>query len=379
VDAPISVELTPDGGVLVRAERAGAGVVTVAFTNGVGTWTQAVDVEVRDAPVWVTDSFGELREGVAADLTLDATNAVGFAVAAGALPAGLTLAADGSITGAPEAFGAYDVTVAASNGDTEVTRRFTGVVSAPLVEWVTDGFEALDRNVEVALPLVATHAEEFALTDGELPPGLELTEAASITGTPTEPGTFAFELTAYNASDEPVAREFELIVEQPELSLVLRAAPGDDASGVGIEADASGLAPASGWSVVLHSDPVEVAGGDATDEGGVEASATLPTPVPFGAHELRFSAVGADGAAVKSSIWFSVGETGEIEEISTSGPVVEPTRTPPPAVPGTGDTGRIAATGIDSTGWLAFAGALVLAGAAALVLAARTLRPIRRR
>ncbi|MDR6907131.1 hypothetical protein J2X63_002839 [Agromyces sp. 3263] len=40
--------------------------------------------------------------------------------------------------------------------------------------------------------------------------------------------------------------------------------------------------------------------------GTIDVEAVLPQSVPFGAHELRFTTVGADGADVSTSIWFSV-------------------------------------------------------------------------
>jgi hypothetical protein len=376
------------GGLLITGLQAGTATVTVTFGNGVDEWTQDLAIEVRDAPVWTTTELTELREGVAFQQALQATDATGFRVSAGDLPIGLELAEDGTISGTPATYGPYAFTVAATNGDTEVEHEFTGEVSAAFVVWTTESFPVLDRNVAAELPLELTNATEVELSDGELPPGIELVEGDgstrraadpvwALTGTPTDSGTSAFELTARNATGDTESRAFEIVVEQPELTLTFAGEPGDQAAGVEVGADGSGLAPATGFSVVLHSDPVELAAGEASADGTIAASTTLPASVPFGAHELRFTATGADGAHVATSVWFSVDEAGRIVEVSTSGPVAEPERapvpapTPAPAPAATDSDHAIAATGTDVGGWLGAALALVLAGLAGLVIARR--------
>jgi hypothetical protein len=54
------------------------------------------------------------------------TGTLAFSVSAGSLPAGLTLAADGKLTGTPTATGAFPITVRVSDGQSgEATRQFT--------------------------------------------------------------------------------------------------------------------------------------------------------------------------------------------------------------------------------------------------------------
>lgn len=385
-DDILEVSLAAGGGIELVALDVGTTTVTVTMWNGVAAHTQDLTVEVRDEPDWQMSDFGELREGVPFSIRLDATDATGYAVTDGGLPAGLILD-DGVVVGTPETFGPYDVTIAASNGDVQVAQRFTGVVSAPLVQWTTESLPTLDRNVTAELPLDAVHAVEFELTDGDLPSGIELVQqdptvdqlgelgAWVLAGTPTEAGTFAFELTARNATGDAAPRAFELVVEQPELTLRFAGEPGDEASGIEIEADGSGLAPSSGWSVTVHSDPIELASGATSAEGIVAASATLPGAVPFGAHELRFAATGADGVDVSTSVWFSVGEDGRIVEVSTAGPVGDPPRRSVPApdpasAPSAQTGGEIARTGVEPSVWLMAALALVLAGFACAAFAA---------
>ncbi|WP_308797288.1 putative Ig domain-containing protein [Agromyces silvae] len=378
-DDILEANLAAGGGIEFVALDAGTTTVTVTMWNGVAEHTQELTVEVRDEPEWQTTEFGGLREGLPFSIRLDATDATGFTVTDGELPAGLILD-DGVVVGTPSAFGAYDVTISATNGDVQVEQRFTGEVSAAFVAWVTESFPTVNRNVAAELPLEAANAVSFELTGGALPAGIDLAQTDTgwaLAGTPTEAGEFAFELTARNATGDVAPRAFDLVVAQPELTLTFPGEPGDEASGIEIGADASGLAPSSGWSVVLYSEPTEIAAGEASAEGAVAASATLAT-VPFGAHELRFSATGADGVDVSTSVWFSVGEDGRIVEVSTTGPVADPPRTPTPspapaapAAPAAQDGGTIAHTGVEASVWLVAALALVLAGLAGLALAVR--------
>ncbi len=368
----------------------GTAVVQVRMTNAVGVVRTAdVTIEIRNAPVWVTESLGALREGVAADaaLALEATDATGYALTAGALPAGLTLGADGSITGTPTAFGAYAFTVEATNGDVVVAREFTGDVNAPLVIWATTDLPMQHLNVAADLVFEAAHAVSFAVTDGALPDGLELAADGTISGAPTEAGSFDVEVTATNASGEAVARAFTVVVDEPVLSVVLDGEPGDAASGMGVIVTGSGLAPGAAFDVTMFSDPIVVEDGVVAADGTIDVAASLPDEVPFGAHELRVTAVGADGEAFTTSVWFSVGEDGEIVEISTVGPVAEPERRPAPAPapspspepsPAAVTATGMAATGVEPSIWLAGSTLLLALGAALQVMRRRRAELARR-
>ncbi|GAA1830069.1 Ig domain-containing protein [Agromyces salentinus] len=366
----------------IDGQKAGTATLYVDIENALGVRTLVeIVVEVRNTPVWVSESLGLLRQGDAVDpaLALVATDATGYALTAGALPDGLSLAADGTISGTPTAMGAYAFTVEATNGDVVVARDFAGDVNAPLAVWSTTSLEPLHVNVAASVALAAEHAVSFAVTDGSLPDGLALAADGLISGTPTLAGTFEVEVTATNATDEGVARSFTIVVDEPVITISLDAEPGDAASGVDVTVTGSGLAPDEAFDVTLFSDPIVVSSGVVAADGTIDVAASLPEVVPFGAHELRVTAVGADGEPFTSSVWFSVGEGGEIVEISTDGPVAEPTRTPvepvdpdptapDPAAPDpapaavTAPSG-IAATGVESSPWAVAAGLLLVLGA----------------
>lgn len=354
--------------------------------------TRRFDFEVRALPTWTTTALAPMRQGVPFSQRLDATGAETFAIQSGALPAGLTLSADGVLTGVPEAAGRYEFVVAANNGTGplgDATQRFEGDVAPALVEWVTDSLPAQQRNVEVHLALEATHATGFELSDGALPDGLSLSLDGVVSGIPTKAGTFAFEITARNAAHEPATRAFELVIGSPTVTLAFAGEPGDAAAGIPIEADASGLAPSTAWTLTMYSEPVELAAGVASVDGDLRVATRLPATVPFGAHEVRLAALAADGTTLHRSVWFSVGADGRLVEVSQAGPVNAPPAPAPAPGPGSAPApapstqalapdatapARIAATGIEPTGWLAAGAALLLAGLAALGFGRRRAR-----
>jgi hypothetical protein len=56
----------------------------------------------------------------------------------------------------------------------------------------------------------------FSITSGSLPPGLILSEAGIVSGTPTLHGTFDFQITATDAHGFTGARVYQLVVVRPE-------------------------------------------------------------------------------------------------------------------------------------------------------------------
>jgi hypothetical protein len=148
-----------------------------------------------------------LSQSLLADSDLDGSEDVAsehtFAVIdAATLPAGLTLSADGMLTGTPEREGRYEVTVRATGTDTSdhvvvITingRNTTFARESALTATVGD---------DVSLPLVADPGDGMALrVSGDLPEGLVLDTATGVLhGTAVSGGSWTFSL----VDDEPVS------------------------------------------------------------------------------------------------------------------------------------------------------------------------------
>ena len=154
-----------------------------------------------------------------------------FAVTAGALPPGLTLASAGTLSGTPTTGGTFNFTVTATDSTTGGTytasRAYTLKTAPPTISLapvtLPDGTvgTSLVRTITAA---GGTGPYQFAVTAGALPPGLTLASTGTLSGTPTAGGTFSFTLTATDSTTGPWgpfggSRGYVLTVVAPTLTL----------------------------------------------------------------------------------------------------------------------------------------------------------------
>ena len=150
-DGRVGVSLT------IPELAAGATVQLVQFTRVV-YWAPPAEVGV--APVWETDTLGELFVGTPVDADVFAEGEdVGYEIVDGTLPAGLSFN-DGNIVGTPTTAGPYSVTIRATNQWGDSDQVFTGEVKAP----------ALKLELQFAAGTRIEDAETFATAQG-LQPG----------------------------------------------------------------------------------------------------------------------------------------------------------------------------------------------------------------
>ncbi len=128
-----------------------------------------------------------------------------YALASGALPAGLTFA-NGTLSGTPTVSGSFtfDITASDSTGGTaaSVTRNFTLAIAAPVITitpaTLPDGVRGSVYN-QVLSASGGTAAYAFALGGGALPAGIRLAGDGTLAGTPTADGSFNFTVIATDA------------------------------------------------------------------------------------------------------------------------------------------------------------------------------------
>ncbi len=131
------------------------------------------------------------------------TGAVTFDVTAGSLPAGITLAADGLLSGTPSQAGAFPFTVTATDADNDTgTQAYSLVIAC---QTITVGPATLDTgNSGTTYPAVTfTETGGIGTTSfsesGALPTGITFASAI-LSGTPTQSGSFPFEVTATDSN-----------------------------------------------------------------------------------------------------------------------------------------------------------------------------------
>ena len=128
-----------------------------------------------------------------------------YAVTAGALPAGLVLnTTSGTVTGTPTAAGTFNFTVTATdNGSFTGSRAYTVTIAGPTITVAPVSLPAPVVGVAYSQAVSAsggTAPYSYAVVAGALPPGLTLSAAGTLSGTPTAAGPFTFSVQATDST-----------------------------------------------------------------------------------------------------------------------------------------------------------------------------------
>ncbi|WP_414648951.1 putative Ig domain-containing protein [Dokdonella sp.] len=208
--------------------------ITATDTGSTGTgspFTVAVDYVLDvSAPTIVIDpaSLPDGVTSVAYNATISATGGVApytFAVAAGSLPGGLSLATDGTLSGIPTGPGTFNFDVEASdaNGQTG-TRSYALVVQVPPLTFVSTPLA--DGTVAFGYSQMLTASDglppyQFAVTAGALPPGLNLDPTGLISGVPASRGVYTFTVTVTdsNTPSASVSADFTIRIDPEAVDL----------------------------------------------------------------------------------------------------------------------------------------------------------------
>ncbi|WP_321472203.1 Ig domain-containing protein [uncultured Paludibaculum sp.] len=140
-----------------------------------------------------------------------------FGVVSGSLPTGLSLSTTGVVSGTPTVAGTSTFTVLVMDG---------GGLTATKELTITTGTAGFNIDSPSILPggtqgvaysqaLAAsggTAPYSWLVTDGVLPPGLTLSTAGAVTGTPTTVGTYTFSVRATDASSTTTTKSMSITV-----------------------------------------------------------------------------------------------------------------------------------------------------------------------
>lgn len=181
---------------------------TVVVTDKNGqTGTSSYTVVIGPAQITVAPSvLGTITAGASFSQALSASGGNGaytYSVIAGSLPPGLNLS-NGRVVGTPTYSGSYDFTVQAQDSSTGSgpyagTVRYTGTVSPPRISLSPSSVPGTAYGQAIFLTFTAsggTGTYSYSLS-GSLPGGLSFNPAtATLSGTPTQTGTFTFTVAA---------------------------------------------------------------------------------------------------------------------------------------------------------------------------------------
>lgn len=158
-----------------------------------------------------------------------------YAVTSGSLPAGLTLASTGTLSGTATAVGTFNFTATATDSSTgtgpfSIGSGVTLVVDAPTILIAPATLPNGTFNTAYSQTVTAsggTAPYSYAVTAGTLPNGLSLSSAGVLSGTPTQAGDYPITITASDSTTGPAApyggsQSYTLHIDGP----VITVAPG---------------------------------------------------------------------------------------------------------------------------------------------------------
>ncbi|MBI1762436.1 MAG: putative Ig domain-containing protein, partial [Acidobacteria bacterium] len=210
--------VAPNNGGLVISLNAATGQVTVLSAALIGNYTVTVTATdncgattTATLPITVVcptitvnpASLPGATVNTAYAQSLTASPAGGnytFAVTSGLLPAGLTLNANGSFSGAPTQSGTFNFRLTASGfGGCTGFRDYTLVATCPTITLTPASLPGGTVGTAYSQAVSASPAGSYsyAVSSGALPTGLTLNASTgAITGTPTTNGSFTFTIRA---------------------------------------------------------------------------------------------------------------------------------------------------------------------------------------
>ena len=224
---PAGIGLNPNTGALSGAATTGGNFsATMQVTDSRSQTAQKVlTFTVTLPPVEiVTSTLQAAIKGVGFNQQLSAAGGKApytWAVTAGALPGGLSLASTtGIMSGTPNATGSFAFTVTATDADSQTASKPLSITVAapPLSVAAVPGLETL-MGLSFNYQLSAsggTAPYTWSVASGALPPGLNLTATSGlISGTPTAGGLFTFAVTVRDAASVIATANVQLKVIDP--------------------------------------------------------------------------------------------------------------------------------------------------------------------
>jgi hypothetical protein len=217
---PPGVTFTAATGVLSGTPTtAGSYSFSITGTDTVGASTlRNYSVTVNAALTIAPGALLATTVNVAYSQTITAsggTGGIAFVVDSGSLPPGLSLAAGGALTGTPTSAATYNFVVRATDSvGATTTQAYSITVNAALAVSPAT-LPATTVNTVYSQTIIATGgsgAITFDVSAGSLPPGLSLSGAGALTGTPTSAGAYSLTVMATDSVGATATRGYTLTI-----------------------------------------------------------------------------------------------------------------------------------------------------------------------
>ena len=220
--------LTTNGVYSGTPTTAGSNSFTVKVQDAAGTNTSKVLSLIIAASAPAISTTSPLSTGtvsVAYSNSLAGTGGTtpySWSLASGTLPTGLTLSATGMIAGTPTAAGSYNFTMRLTDaGGLTATKAFSLAITAFTLSIATPSplVNAIWNNPYSQAFTASGGSAPYgwSLAGGSLPAGLSLGTDGTLSGTPTNYGTFAFTVQVTDSVSAAATKAFGLTVATPGL------------------------------------------------------------------------------------------------------------------------------------------------------------------
>lgn len=284
--------------------------------NGSQAYTLTVAAPAITLPA-TTLSNGTVGSAYAATLNAatGGTAPYTYAVASGALPAGVTLSGSGALSGTPTAGGTFNFTVTATDSSTGTgpysssPRSYSLTIAAPTITLPPTTLADGTRNTAYSATLnPATGGVSpytYVVTGGALPTGIALSSTGALSGTPAASGTFNFTVTA---SDHSTGTGPYTADQTYSLRII-------DIPPVGNPVSATVAYGSGGNPITLNitgGTPDSVAVATAAAHGTATAAGTSITYTPnagyHGADSFTYTAENSVGTSLPATVTITVGD-----------------------------------------------------------------------
>ncbi len=327
---PDGLTLTPAGLLSGQATTVGAYAFTITATDSsTGASapfqvSQAFSFNVNPKPVTVTTAtIPSGKVGVAYSQTIAAAGGVGpyaFDISAGALPAGLALASDGTLSGTPTAAGSFSFTVRATDSlSATATHAYSLTIAAPTLTVAGPAAQPTAYSgVGYSTTLTGsggTAPYSFTLATGStLPDGFTLTSAGVLSGMPGKPSSSSFSVTVTDSSGAPGPYH-----ANRALSLQIVAAPAPTASAASSSTHVNTPVTIDLTASVVAANTVAVSTAPAHGSTTVSGLAVTYTPATgfSGTDSFSYTATGPAGTSAPAVVSVTVGGAGPASVSST--------------------------------------------------------------
>ena len=248
---------------------AGSYAFTVKVTDSGGlSATEAVTLAVIPGPSlsFPAPPAGWTNTVYSNTLTVSGgTSPFAWSVSSGSLPPGISLSADGTLSGTPTAAGTASFTVKVTDANGQSATQASSISISAGVSTTFAAPPAAVAGTAYSTTLTATGGTlpyTWSVNAGTLPPGLTLSSAGVLAGTPTTAGSYPFSVNVVDKNGGIATASITLVVG-PRLSLTFGTPP-------------------AGQVGVAYTDTLTAAGGTLPYTWSVSAG-TLPAGITLGA------------------------------------------------------------------------------------------------